>query len=271
MMRIKNLQSLKGFQVQIKNRLLSTQVTAQKNLVGEDRVQLLTSVTSPFANSIALALKLKGVQYEALEEQFPNKSQLLLDSNPVHKSIPVLIHNGKPVAQSLVLLEYIEDAWPALEGENKRPAFLSTDPYARSLARFWADFINQKLIDTAARIMITVGDEHEKAKKEVVDHFLTLNRHMPPLAADSQSFFLGSQEMGMADIVLSPFVTLMFQPLQSICDFKFPDSSKCPPLYSWISAIQQHPIVKSTTPDPALIAQKMAFYRQVVTSRARQQ
>jgi glutathione S-transferase len=31
--------------------------------------------------------------------------------NPVHKKIPVLIHNGKPIAESLIAVQYIDEVW----------------------------------------------------------------------------------------------------------------------------------------------------------------
>lgn len=32
--------------------------------------------------------------------------------NPVHKKLPVLIHNGKPVCESLIQDEDIDETWP---------------------------------------------------------------------------------------------------------------------------------------------------------------
>lgn len=98
-------------------------------------VKLLTHWVTLYGQRVEIALKLKGVPYEAVEVQmWPEKPQLLLDANPVHKKIPVLIHKGRPLAESMVILEYVEDTWP-------QPSLFPADAYERATARFWADFI----------------------------------------------------------------------------------------------------------------------------------
>ena len=93
---------------------------------------------SPFGMRLRIALAEKGVKCEYKDEDLWNKSSLLLQSNPVHKKIPVLIHNGKPICESLIALQYIDKVW------TNKP-LLPSDPFLRSQARFWADFVDNKV------------------------------------------------------------------------------------------------------------------------------
>lgn len=101
-------------------------------------MKLLSFWASPFSKRVEWALKLKGVEYEYVEEDIFNKSSLLLELNPVHKKIPVLVHGHKTIAESFIIIEYIDETW-------KQYPLLPHDPYERALARFWANFTEQKV------------------------------------------------------------------------------------------------------------------------------
>ncbi|XP_015168803.1 glutathione S-transferase U17-like [Solanum tuberosum] len=102
-------------------------------------VKLIGSWASPFVNRVEIALKINSIDSELIQENVLNKSELLLKSNPVYKKIPVLIHNEQPICESLVFLQYIDEAW--LNG----PSILPSDPYDRAIARFWAVYIDEKV------------------------------------------------------------------------------------------------------------------------------
>jgi len=89
---------------------------------------------SMFGMRARIALAEKGVKYDYKEEDLKNKSPLLLQMNPIHKKIPVLIHNGKFICESAIIVQYIDEVW------NDKASFMPSDPYERAQARFWVDY-----------------------------------------------------------------------------------------------------------------------------------
>jgi len=107
-------------------------------MAGKEDLKLLGLPLSPFVISVRMALNMKGVSYEYVDEDLSNKSELLLKSNPVHKKVPVLIHNGKPICESLVILQYVDELFAGR-------SILPTDSYERATARFWAAYAGDKV------------------------------------------------------------------------------------------------------------------------------
>jgi len=112
---------------------------------------------SPYSLRVEWALRLKGVEYEYIEEDIFNQTPLLSELNPVHKKVPVLIHGEKVTLESLIILEYIDETW-------KQFPLLPEDPYDRAMARFLAD-LGEKLFVNAFVALLSEGDEKERTLK----------------------------------------------------------------------------------------------------------
>ncbi|KAE8673560.1 Glutathione S-transferase U16 [Hibiscus syriacus] len=126
--------------------------------MGESNVKLLGSCLSPFASRVRIALRLKSVDHDFIEENLLQpKSKLLLKSNPVYKKIPVLIHDDNPICESLIILQYIDEVWPTA------PSILPYDADERAESRFWAFYIDDKLVPTLIAVLIAESEDAKKA------------------------------------------------------------------------------------------------------------
>ncbi|KAJ7567392.1 hypothetical protein O6H91_02G145000 [Diphasiastrum complanatum] len=207
-----------------------------------DSVKLLIVRASPYAMRAILALEAKGVKYELIEENLSAKSQLLLESNPVYKKIPVLLHGGKAIPESLFIVLYVDEAWP------ERAAFFPKDPYARAMTHFWGDFIDKKIFQLAVSTMKTKkGDPKKEAGvSELYENFLTLESGFTQL--DAKPFFNGAG-IGYADICLAPLAAWL-RVFVELAGIRVPTAEEAPKLHKFLSAIREHPATKVAFPDP---------------------
>ncbi|KAI3770030.1 hypothetical protein L6452_01150 [Arctium lappa] len=199
-------------------------------------VVLLDFWASLFGMRVRIALAEKGVQYDYKEENLTNKSQLLLEMNPVHKKIPVLIHHGKPICESNIIVQYIDEAW-----QDKYPPLLPADSYLKAQAKFWADFVDKKIYDAGKRILSTKGEEMEKAKTEFIDWLKVLEGEL------GEKPYLMGESFGYADIAIVPFYC-WFYALETIGKMNI--EKECPKLIAWVKRCMERESVSKSLPDP---------------------
>ncbi|KAA8524948.1 hypothetical protein F0562_011414 [Nyssa sinensis] len=190
---------------------------------------------SMFGMRVRIALAEKGIEYEYKEEDLANKSPLLLKMNPVYKKIPVLIHNGKPICESLIIVQYIDEVW-----KDKVP-LLPSDPYQRSQARFWADYVDKKIYDGGNRILLTKGEEQEAAKKDFIECLKVLE------GALGDKTYFGGDKLGFVDIALIPFYS-WFYAYETCGNFSI--EAECPKLISWAKRCMEKESVSKSLAHP---------------------
>ncbi|KAL5558558.1 hypothetical protein UlMin_034769 [Ulmus minor] len=197
-------------------------------MAGGETVKLLGYWASPYALRVQWALKLKGISYEYVEEDLENKSPLLLQYNPAYKKVPVLVHNGKPIAESLVILEFIDEAW-------KENPLLPENPYERATARFWAKFVDEK------SAFLKQGEEKEKAANEARENFKILESGL------GEKSFFGGDTLGFVDIAAA-WIGVWGRIAEEIADVKLIDAETTPLLSAWFDRVLQVPILKECLP-----------------------
>ncbi|KAF3329800.1 tau glutathione S-transferase [Carex littledalei] len=214
-------------------------------MASEKGVTLLDFWVSPFGQRARIALAEKGVQYEYKEQNLVEKSDLLLKSNPVYKKIPVLIHDGKPVCESLVIVQYIDEVW-----SDKAP-LLPSDPYQKAQARFWADYVDKKVFDCGTRLWKLKGEEQEAAKKEMIEILQLLEAQL----GDNKYF--GGDTFGYVDVAFIPF-TSWFYTYETCGNFSI--EAVAPKLVKWAKRCMERESVK-TLYDPNKVYEFVCYLK----------
>jgi glutathione S-transferase len=105
-----------------------------------------------FGNSICcqkvrITLRAKGLEWDSImvdlfkSEQYDPK-YLALNPKGV---VPTLIHDGKPVIESTLICEYIDETFP-------QPPLIPADPWLQSRMRLWSKMVDEGLFEGAMEI-----------------------------------------------------------------------------------------------------------------------
>ncbi|CAA7033612.1 unnamed protein product [Microthlaspi erraticum] len=202
----------------------------------EEQVKLIGLWGSPFSKRVEMVLKLKGIPYEYIEEDvYVKKSPLLLKYNPIHKKVPVLVHGGRSIAESLVIVEYIEDTW-----KTSHP-ILPQYPYERSMARFWAKYVDDKVMLAVWKACWGPESEREKEVKEAYEGLRCLENEL----GDKQ--FFGGETIGFVDIA-ADFIGYWLGIVQEASGVTFMTADKFPKLQRWSEDFVGNDIIKEVLP-----------------------
>ncbi|KAF8696087.1 hypothetical protein HU200_036976 [Digitaria exilis] len=222
---------------------------------GGDELRLLGTWSSPWVIRVRVALGLKGLSYDYIEEDLSNKSDLLLKSNPVHEKVPVLIHAGRPVCESLVILEYVDEAWPSTTG----PPLLPCDPYDRATARFWTAYVNDTFLPAYRALFRSLTEEQRaEAFKNAVPKVETLDRALVECSKGKP--FFGGDTVGLVDIALGSHL-VWIRVVDEVAGTNLLDGAKFPGLAAWAERFMAVDAVKEVMPDAGKVLEQYKGFR----------
>jgi len=206
-----------------------------------DDLKLLGAWPSPFVIRVKLALSFKGLSFENVEEDLSNKSELLLSSNPVHKKVPVLLHNGKPICESLVIVQYIGEAFA-----GTGPSLLSSDPHERAVARFWAAYVDDKLVPPWVQ---TFRGKTEEDKSEGFKQMLVAVETLEGALRECSKGegYFGGESVGLVDIMLGSLLAWL-NATEVLSGTKIFDTLKTPLLAAWVERFRELDGAKAALP-----------------------
>ncbi|CAL4915231.1 unnamed protein product [Urochloa decumbens] len=218
-------------------------------MAGDGELKLLGLWASPYVTRAKLALQIKGLSYEYVEEDLGNKSELLLSSNPVHKLVPVLIHHGKPVCESSVVVQYIDEAFA-----GTGPPLLPADPYVRAVARFWAAYLEDRVVTPWGR-MFRVKNEEEKAEamRQTITAVDALEGGLKECSGGKGPFF-GGESVGYVDVLLGGMVSWV-KATEMMSGDKIIDAAKTPMLAAWMERFCELDAAKAVLQDVGAVVE----------------
>jgi glutathione S-transferase len=141
----------------------------------------------PYAARVRIVLAEKGVEVDVVEIDLSDRPDWLYEKNPKGR-VPVIEEDDRPLAESAVLMEFLEERYP-------EPALLPADPADRAAVRLLI-FRADELTDPYYSLR-----RGEDGAREEFDAALG---RLDGLLGEQP--YLSGAEYGLADIALVPWV-----------------------------------------------------------------
>ncbi len=239
-------------------------------------LELYTHPMSPCAQKVRIVLAEKGLDWTKHHVNLQEKENLkpqYLELNPLGV-VPTLVHDGKPVIESSIICEYLEDTFPQMQ---LRPE----DTYQRSRMRYWMKHVDVKLHPSCGTLqwpmvmretLMQKSEEQrnailekipEKPRRERQKRLVRQGLDAPDVAdavrtyrktvldmeqALAENRWVVSDEFSLADVCLAPYFQTLLQ-----FDWTALYDRDCPKVTDWLARIQErdsfHVAVADDFPD----------------------
>ncbi len=195
----------------------------------EQKLTLVSHLLCPYVQRAAIVLAEKGIAFERINIDLANKPDWFLKISPLGKT-PVLLVNGKPIFESAVICEYLE--------ETTTKPLLPRDAIARAQHRGWMEF-GSTVLNAIAGFYAAPDDKQLEAKAaEIATKFKQVEDALTATAAGP--YFAG-EHFSMVDAVFGP-IFRYFDVFEAIDGFDF--FVHTPKVRAWRAALAQRASVR---------------------------
>ena len=225
-------------------------------------LELYTHPMSPCAQKVRIVLAEKGLEWTKHHVNLQQKENLnpeYLKLNPLGV-VPTLVHDSKPVIESSIICEYLEDTYPDLQ---LRPE----SSYERSKMRYWMKHVDVKLHPSCGTLqwpmvmreaLMEKSEEErndileripEKPRRERQKRLVKFGLDAPDVGdavrtyrktildmekALAENDWVVSSEFSLADVCLAPYFQTLVQ-----FDWTALYNRDCPRVTDWVARCQQ--------------------------------
>ena len=182
-------------------------------------ITLYDAARCPYCARVRIVLAEKGVELEVVEIDLSDRPAWLYEKNATGR-VPVLEEDGRPLPESAVIMEFLEERYP-------EPALLPPDPADRAFVRLLV-FRDDELTDPY--YAFRRGEEGAAEQLDAALGGLDATLAERP--------FLGGPEYGLADIAYVPWI-LRARDMLGV------DLAPYPSLSAWLARLEERPAIAS--------------------------
>ncbi|CAK7224811.1 hypothetical protein SBRCBS47491_005681 [Sporothrix bragantina] len=187
-------------------------------------------------------LEAKGIPYKYREVNPYLKEKDFLGISP-HALTPGLYANSRPLHDSTIINEFLEEAGQTLGADPTVPSLWPKEggAYAKARARLWIDHINKAVVPAFIRLLQAGSSETQET---ALQEWTTALSH---ITAHCQGPFFYGQNISLVDLAIAPWTVRDF----ILCEKSGFVRDSAPGWAAWAEALKGHPAVQRTTSDPA--------------------
>ncbi|XP_076622591.1 pyrimidodiazepine synthase [Colletes latitarsis] len=156
------------------------------------KVRLYSMRFCPYAQRIHLVLDAKNIPYDVVYVNLVNKPDWLLEKSPLGKVPCIELEGGETLYESLVIAEYLDDAYP----QNK---LYPINPLAKAKDKLLIDRFNS-VISTIYKLYIATS-----IHRDVFEDALAGLEHFEKELAKRGTPFFNGDSPGMLDFMIWPW------------------------------------------------------------------
>jgi len=183
----------------------------------DHHLKLVSFDLCPYVERSRIVLFEKDVPHEVEFIDLRDKPAWFLAISPMGR-VPVLLVDDRPVFESMVINELIEELYP-------RPELFPKDPITRAQARGWIVFANDAVMPSGSKVFQAwaTGQEGDELGRPLAALREALGKIETHLARGEGPFFLGRQ-FTLVDAAFAPFfrrvdaLEALRRPLHLLCE-----------------------------------------------------
>jgi glutathione S-transferase len=192
-------------------------------------MKLLYTKRSPFARKVRVIALEKGITLDLVDEDLQNKSQRLLEANPLGKVPTLVLDNGTTVFDSPVICQYLDDL-------SNKMIMVPREPGGRIEVLKWEAFADDLMVAAINLYMERVRHPQDFHK----DFTAALEKNIRSSYAYIEKNLSGLQKFDLASIAIASAIGYIH--------FRLPHMKVQGTLLQWFEGISKRPSMAQTIP-----------------------